>query len=140
GVRQTLARLRREIPLEIHEVPSATRVFDWAGPNEWNIRDAYIQDEHGRRVVDFRRCNLHVVNYSVPVRARLTLEERRPRLHSLPVRPDWVPYLTTYYKEDWGFCLSHRQLQALADGEYEVCIDATRAPGSLTDGECVIRG
>jgi aminopeptidase-like protein len=140
GVRQTLARLRREIPLEIHEVPSGTRVFDWTVPNEWNIRDAYIQDEHGRRVVDFRRCNLHVVNYSVPVRARLTLEELRPRLHSLPDRPDWVPYRTTYYKEDWGFCLSHRQLQALADGEYEICIDATLAPGSLTYGECVIRG
>ena len=140
GIRRTLARLGREIPLEIHEVPSGTRVFDWTVPNEWNIRDAYIQDEHGRRVVDFQRCNLHVVNYSVPVRARLTLEELRPRLHSLPDRPDWIPYRTTYYKEDWGFCLSHRQLEALTEGEYEVCIDASLAPGSLTYGECVIRG
>jgi aminopeptidase-like protein len=140
GIRQTLARLRQEIPLEIHEVPSGTRVFDWTVPNEWNIRDAYIKDEHGNRVVDFRRCNLHVVSYSVPVRARLTLEELRPRLHSLPDRPDWIPYRTTYYKEDWGFCLSHRQLEALEDGEYEVCIDSTLAPGSLTYGEYIIRG
>jgi len=140
GVRQTLARLAREIPLEIHEVPSGTRVFDWTVPNEWNIRDAYIKDARGTRVVDFRRCNLHVVSYSVPVRARMTLEELRPRLHTLPDRPDWVPYRTTYYKEDWGFCLSQRQLDALAEGEYEVCIDSTLAPGSLTYGECVIRG
>jgi aminopeptidase-like protein len=140
GVRETLGILRREIPIEIHEVPSGTPVFDWTVPNEWNIRDAYIKNGDGERVVDFNRSNLHVVSYSAPVSARLRLPELRPHLHTLPDYPDSVPYRTTYYKEDWGFCLSHRQLEALADEEYEVRIDATLAPGRLTYGEYALPG
>jgi aminopeptidase-like protein len=140
GLRQTLSGLSEICPLQLTEVPSGTPVLDWTVPNEWNIRDAFIADASGARIVDLRKSNLHVVNYSVPVRARMTLAELRPRLHSLPDRPDWIPYRTTYYDTSWGFCLPHRQLEALKDGEYEVCIDSTLAPGHLTYGEAVLPG
>lgn len=140
GVRRTLRRLAAELPIDVHEIPSGTRVFDWTIPNEWNIRDAYIKDGSGNRVVDFQASNLHVVNYSVPIHTRLRLAELVPHLHSLPAHPDWVPYRTSYYKETWGFCLSHRQLEALGDDEYEVCIDASLAPGSLTYAELLLPG
>jgi aminopeptidase-like protein len=140
GVRAALARLQDVVPLVVHEVPSGTPAFDWIVPQEWNIRDAYIKDSQGRRVVDFRASNLHVVNYSVPVRAELTLDELRPKLFTLPEHPDWIPYRTSYYREDWGFCLTHNQLLGLADGRYEVCIDSTLAAGSLTYGEAYLPG
>lgn len=140
GVRQTLAILRRHIPLEIHEVVSGTPVFDWTVPKEWNIRDAWIKDAQGRRVVDFQQSNLHVVSYSAPVRKKLSLGELRKHLFSLPDRPEWIPYRTSYYNETWGFCLSHRQLEAMPDGEYEVCVDASLKDGSLTYGEYLIPG
>lgn len=140
GVRSTLARLGQEIPLEIHEVPTGTRVFDWTVPKEWNIREAWIRDPSGRKVVDFAEHNLHVVSYSMPVRQRMPLDDLRPHLHSLPEHPDWIPYRTSYYDETWGFCLPHRQLEALPDGDYEVCIDSSLEDGSLTYAECVIAG
>jgi aminopeptidase-like protein len=140
GVRKTLGILGRYAPLQVHEVPSGTAVLDWIVPKEWNIRDAWIADASGKRVVDFRASNLHVVNYSVPVRARMTLKELRPHLHTLPDRPDLVPYRTSYYDETWGFCLSQRQLEGLGDGEYDVCIDSTLEAGSLTYGELVLPG
>ncbi|HET9986327.1 MAG TPA: DUF4910 domain-containing protein [Longimicrobiales bacterium] len=140
GFRETLRRLQRHIPLELHEVPTGTPVFDWTVPREWNIRDAYIADRRGERVVDFRRSNLHVVSYSVPVRRAMSLEELRPHLHTLPEHPDWIPYRTAYYHEDWGFCLAHRDLERLAEGTYEVCIDSTLEPGHLTYGELRIPG
>lgn len=140
GVRETLRRLQREIPLRIEEVSTGTPVFDWIVPREWNIRDAYIKDASGRRIVDFRKSNLHVVNYSVPIHRRMTLPELRPHLHSLPDRPDWIPYRTSYYQENWGFCLSHRELESLVDAEYEVCIDSTLEPGHLTYGELFLKG
>ncbi len=140
GVRETLRRLQRLAPLTLHEVPSGVDVFDWTVPREWNIRDAYVKNARGERVVDFQRSNLHVVSYSVPVRRRLSLAELRPHLFTLPDRPDWIPYRTSYYKESWGFCLSQRQLDALTEGEYEVCIDSSLAPGALTYGECYVPG
>jgi len=142
GVRQTLQALERHLPgpLAISEVPSGTPVLDWTVPKEWNIRDAWIEDASGARVVDFRRSNLHVVSYSVPVRARLSLAALRPHLHTLPAHPDWIPYRTSYYDETWGFCLSQRQLEAMTDGDYEVCIDSTLADGHLTYGELVLPG
>jgi aminopeptidase-like protein len=115
-------------------------VFDWAVPKEWNIRDAYIKDATGQRVVDFQRCNLHVLNYSIPIHRMMAFTELRPYLFSLPETPDWIPYRTSYYRETWGFCLSQRQLAELEDQEYEVCIDSTLEPGHLTYGELRIQG
>jgi aminopeptidase-like protein len=140
GIRQSLAKIQARIPLEITEVRSGTAVFDWTVPKEWNIRDAYIKDAHGHKVVDFKQHSLHLVNYSTPVHATMPLRDLRPHLHSLPDHPDWIPYRTSYYKETWGFCLAHRQLLALEDGDYEVCIDSSVAEGSLTYGECYIPG
>jgi aminopeptidase-like protein len=140
GVRETLERLQELAPVTLHEVPSGTRVFDWTIPREWNIRDAYVANARGQRVVDFRRSNLHVVSHSVPVRARMSLDALRPHLFTLPDRPDWVPYRTSYYAEGWGFCLSQRQLDTLVPGDYEVCIDASLEPGFLTYGEVVLPG
>ncbi len=140
GLRQTLRVLREETGLTIHEVPSGTAVLDWTVPNEWNIRDAWVADARGERVIDFRKSNLHVVNYSAPVRGRFSLSELRPRLHTLPDRPDWVPYRTSYYVEDWGFCLAHRDLERLGEGPYDVVIDSTLAPGSLSYGELLLPG
>jgi aminopeptidase-like protein len=140
GVRQTLQHIGARIPLRIHEVPSGTAVFDWEVPQEWNIRDAYIKAADGRRVVDFRQSNLHVVSYSVPIHKRMQLSELRPHLHSLPEAPDRIPYRTSYYAPNWGFCLRHRDLLELAEGEYEVCVDSTLTAGSLTYAECFLPG
>jgi aminopeptidase-like protein len=140
GVRETLREVAARIPLETHEVPSGTNVLDWTVPDEWNIRDAYVANAGGRRVVDFGESNLHVVSYSEPVREKMTLEELRPHLHVHAERPDWIPYRTSYYTRSWGFCLSRKQLEALEDGTYEVVIDSTLAPGSLTYGECFLPG
>jgi aminopeptidase-like protein len=140
GIRRTLDLIGERIPLRESEVPTGTPVFDWTVPKEWNIRDAYIKDVKGTRVVDFQKQNLHVLNYSIPVQAKLSLSELRPHLFSIPERPDWIPYRTSYYKEEWGFCLSHNQLTALQEGEYEVCIDSTLENGNLTYGECYLPG
>jgi aminopeptidase-like protein len=140
GVRQTLAILRRHIDLEVHEVPSGTPVLDWTVPLEWNIRDAYIAHSDGRHVVDFRTNNLHIVQYSRPIDAVMPLSELRSHLHTLPDRPDWIPYRTCYYSEDWGFCLTHNQLSGLTDGRYRVVIDSDLAAGHLTYGELLIPG
>jgi aminopeptidase-like protein len=140
GVRATLEILGRELPLEVTEVPSGTPIFDWTAPNEWNVRDAWIADQDGTRVVDFRRCNLHVLGYSVPIRGTFSLAELREHLHTHPDEPDRIPFRTSYYDENWGFCLSRVQFDGLADGEYEVCIDSTLAPGSVTYAESVVPG
>ncbi|HXC35610.1 MAG TPA: DUF4910 domain-containing protein [Candidatus Acidoferrales bacterium] len=140
GLRESLRRLQSHVGLSLHEVPTGTQVFDWVVPKEWNIRDAYIKDSRGARVVDFRKNNLHVVNYSLPVKQRMHLSELRKHLFALPDKPEWIPYRTTYYKENWGFCLTQRQFDSLADEEYEVCIDASLEPGNLTYGEFRIRG
>jgi aminopeptidase-like protein len=140
GVRKTLHALKRHIPLTIQEVPSGTRVFDWTVPKEWNIRDAYIKNSKGERIVDFQKCNLHVVSYSVPVRKKVSLIELKDHLFTSPDHPDWIPYRTSYYKETWGFCLAYNQLQQLRDQEYEVCIDSSLEEGHLTYGEYSIEG
>jgi Uncharacterized protein conserved in bacteria with an aminopeptidase-like domain len=140
GVRRTLEIIGETVPLEITEVPTGTQVLDWTIPREWNIRDAYVKNAAGRRVIDFAESNLHVVGYSTPVSAVMTLDELRPHLHTLPEQPALVPYRTSYYAETWGFCLSHDTLAALPEGEYEVRIDSTLTDGHLTFGEHVVPG
>ena len=140
GTRATLDAVSRIVLLERVEVPTGTKVFDWEVPREWNIRDAWIKNAAGERVVDFQRHNLHVMSYSTPVRARMSLAELRPHLFSLPEQPTWIPYRTSYYRDNWGFCLTHEALQALPEGEYEVCIDSTLEPGALSFGQAVLPG
>ncbi len=140
GYRRTMQRIGEIIPLTIHEVPSGTEVFDWVVPKEWNIKDAYIKDSSGRKVVDFQQHNLHVLQYSQPIRRKMPLLELKNHLFSLPDHPEWIPYRTSYYKENWGFCLSHAQLESLEPGEYEVVIDSTLKEGHLTYGECFLPG
>lgn len=140
GVRETLHHVRNHIPIEFIEVPTGTAVFDWTIPQEWNIRDAYIKNLKGDRIVDFKKSNLHVVGYSEPVRARLSMGQLKKHLITLPEQPDLVPYRTSYYNKTWGFCLSQNQLDSMADEYYDVCIDADLKDGSLTYGEFVLKG
>jgi aminopeptidase-like protein len=140
GLRQTLHILKALIPLDIYEVPTGIQVFDWTVPKEWNIRDAYIKNSKGRRIVDFKESNLHVLNYSMPIKRKLSFNELKEHLFTLPSQPEWIPYRTSYYKENWGFCLSHKQLLEMKDEEYEVCIDSSLEDGHLTYGECYLKG
>ncbi|MEL6863194.1 MAG: DUF4910 domain-containing protein [Bacteroidota bacterium] len=140
GVRKSLSILQKYIPLEIHEVPTGTAVLDWTIPKEWNITDAWVKDPKGRKIIDFKQHNLHVLNYSIPIHQKISLDDLKPHLFSLPKHPDWIPYRTSYYQENWGFCLSHRQLENLPDGEYEVCIDSRLTAGHLTYGEYYLPG
>jgi aminopeptidase-like protein len=140
GLRETLRRIGDRIPLQIREVASGTQVFDWTVPREWNIRDAYVKNSRGDRVIDFRNSNLHVVNYSVPTQLKLSLRELKEHLHTVPDQPDWIPYRTSYYRKDWGFCLSQRQLDSLPEDEYEAVIESFLEDGYLTYGECLLPG
>ena len=140
GVRETLKVLTERIPVNIHEIPTGTQVFDWTVPKEWNVTEAYVKDSNGQRIVDFKRCNLHVLNYSAPVRKKVSLAELKDHLFTAPEYPDWIPYRTSYYSERWGFCLSHRQFETFREDEYEVVIDSSLEEGHLTFGECYLQG
>ena len=141
GFRQSLDIIREHVPgMQVFEVPSGTEVFDWTVPKEWNIRGGWIKDMQGKTVIDFKNCNLHVLGYSVPVHQTVSREELLEHVYTQPEQPDWIPYVTSYYKERWGFCMSERQKQQLTDDHYEVCIDSTLADGSLTYGELILPG
>jgi aminopeptidase-like protein len=140
GVRKTLAIIGRRVPLAVHEVPTGTRVFDWQVPDEWNVEDAAVVDPDGRRVIDFQSHNLHLVSYSEPVCATLSLEELAARVHTLPEQPEWIPYRTSYYRRTWGFCMRARERAALRPGQYRVEVTGSLAPGSLTYGELALPG
>ncbi len=141
GLRQSLRLIARELPsLELREVPTGTPVFDWTVPREWNVRGAYIATLDGRRIVDFARSNLHLLQYSTPIDRIVERAELLRHLHTLPETPDWIPYRTAYYNEAWGFCLSQRQADQLTDDAYRVVIDTSLAPGHLTSGELVLPG
>lgn len=140
GVRETLRLIQKRIPLTMTEVPSGTQVFDWTVPLEWNVKDACIKGSDGERIADFQVNNLHLMSYSTPIHRRMRLEELKPHLFSLPDHPEWIPYRTSYYQENWGFCLSHKDLERLKDEEYDVLIDSSLQPGALTYGECYLQG
>jgi aminopeptidase-like protein len=140
GLRQSLRILQRVVPLKLHEVASGTRVFDWTVPDEWNVRDAYVKNVDGEKVIDFQTSNLHLLNYSAPIHQTMPLAQLKPHLYSLSAQPDRVPYRTSYYQRNWGFCLSHRALQSLPEGDYEVCIDSSLEPGFMTYGEYCLAG
>lgn len=140
GFRETLKILQQHIPLEIQEVSTGTEVFDWIVPKEWNIKDAYIKNSQGEKIVDFANSNLHIMNYSIPVHKKVSLPELKEHLLTIPEHPDWIPYRTSYYQERWGFCLTHNQYLELEDDEYEVYIDSSLEPGHLTYGEYFIPG
>ena len=140
GFRQTQNILKQHIPLKINAVPSGTEVFDWVVPKEWNINDAYVKNSKGKKVIDFKKSNLHVVNYSIPVNRKMSLKELQEHLFTLPEHPDWIPYRTSYYKESWGFCLSHNDFLKLKEGTYEVVIDSRLEDGYLNYGEYYIKG
>lgn len=140
GVRQTLSLLEDMLPLERHEVPTGTKVFDWTVPKEWSVRSAWIKNSQGDVIVDFADHNLHLLNYSTPIHQTMSLEALGPHLFSLPDQPDLIPYKTSYYAENWGFCLPHRQRQALPEDDYEVFIDSSLADGNLSYGELLIPG
>ncbi len=140
GVRQTLKIIGEKIPLKIEEIPTGTSVFDWTIPKEWNINDASIIDPTGKKIVDFQNHNLHILNYSVPVLKKINREDLKRHLFTLPDQPNLIPYRTSYYHENWGFCLPHNQYEELADGDFKVHIDADLSDGSLTYGELFIPG
>jgi aminopeptidase-like protein len=140
GVRESIGILSEIIPFTVHEVSSGTAVFDWIIPKEWNIHDAYIITPTGERICEFRKNNLHVVNYAVPVNAEMTLEELKPHLHSVERLPDAVPYVTSYYKERWGFCISKNDLEKLPEGKYKVVIDSELKNGHLTYADHLLKG
>jgi aminopeptidase-like protein len=140
GVRETLREIGTHIGLHVREVATGTPVFDWTIPREWNIRDAYIKDARGEKIVDFTRSNLHVMSYSIPVRKRVSLAELKKHVYTLPDQPELTPYRTSYYAENWAFCMPHRQFESLRDEIYDVVIDSTLEPGSLTYGEFLRKG
>ncbi len=141
GFRQSLHILCEQHPeIQVFEVPSGTQVFDWTIPNEWNIRGGWIKNLQGETIIDFQDCNLHVLGYSLPIHAKVSREELLEHVYTQPDEPVWIPYVTSYYQERWGFCMSQRQKEQLTDAEYEVCIDSTLAPGHLTYGELILPG
>lgn len=141
GTRVTLKRLQKEVPeITLHEVPSGTKVFDWTIPKEWKIEEAYIEDSAGHRIIDFKENNLHLVGYSTPIDEIMPLSELDKHLYSLPEHPDWIPYVTSYYKERWGFCMTHNQRLALKEDQYHVVVKSELFQGSLTYAELLIPG
>jgi aminopeptidase-like protein len=141
GVRQTLGHIKHQIPeLKIKKVATGTKAFDWSVPEEWNITEAYIEDENGIKILDFLDNNLHVVGYSVSVDTWLTLDGLNEYLHSLPDQPNAIPYVTSYYKKKWGFCLTHKQRNQLKDGKYHAVIKSSHSEGELNYGELILKG
>ena len=140
GVRKTDKIISKHIPLEMHEIKTGTKVFDWTVPKEWNIKDAYIISPKGKKIVDFKKSNIHVLGYSTPINTTISLDDLKPHLYTMPEIPNTIPYRTSYYNENWGFCLSHEQFLKLEPGEYQVFIDSTLTDGSLTYGEYYLKG
>lgn len=141
GVRETLNVLKEICPtLKVFEVPSGTKVFDWEVPKEWNIKDGWIKNSKGEKIIDFKENNLHIMGYSTPVHKKVTLSELLQNVYTLPEQPEWIPYINSYYKERFGFCMSENLKNSLKEDEYEIFIDSELKQGSLTYGEIIIPG
>ena len=140
GLRESLKIINEIVPLKIIEVPTGTKVFDWEIPKEWNINDAYVKDKSGHKIIDFKKSNLHILNYSIPINMKIRKEELLKHIYTKPELPNAIPYRTSYYTERWGFCLEHNRLKELIDDEYEVFIDSELKEGSLSIGEGYIKG
>ncbi len=140
GVRETLEIIKKHIPIETHEISSGTKVFDWTIPKEWNIKDAYVKNSKGEKIIDFKKSNLHILNYSIPIKKKVSLSELKDHIFTLSDHPKWIPYRTSYYEENWGFCISHNQFKKLIEDEYEVVISSTLKEGHLTYGELFLKG
>lgn len=141
GLRETLKRISAHIPeLKIKSVPTATKVFDWIVPKEWDVKEAYIITPSGKKICDFSKNNLHLVGYSIPFKGVLTLDELKKNLHTLPNQPNAIPYVTSYYEERWGFCISQNEFNSLQKGNYKVVINSTLFDGELNYGELLIKG
>lgn len=140
GIRDTFQILKEHVPFTIHEVATGTPAFDWVAPEEWNIKDAWIKNSRGEKVVDFQRSNLHVLQYSTPVSQRISLAELRSHLFTIPEKPKWIPFRTSFFQKNWGFCLSHEDFLKLEEGDYEVRIDSSLQAGSMTYGEYFVPG
>jgi aminopeptidase-like protein len=141
GVRQTLSYLTNKVPgMTVKEVPSGTKAFDWTVPQEWEIGGGWLEGPDGQRIVDFDDNNLHVMGYSEGVDCRLPLEELQQHLYSLADQPDAIPYVTSYYNHNWGFCLPHRVRESLKPGQYRAVIEARHFDGVLNYGELIVPG
>lgn len=140
GTKQTLEIIKQLIPIKLTKVKTGTKVLDWIVPEEWNINDAWIKDPGGKKIIDIKNSNLHVLNYSIPIYGKISLEKLREHLYTYPKYPDWIPYTTSYYKKNWGFCMSENQNKKLKKGIYEVLIDSSLKKGSLVYGELLIKG
>tara|TARA_B100001248_G_C27391748_1_gene462805 strand:- start:795 stop:2045 length:1251 start_codon:yes stop_codon:yes gene_type:complete len=140
GVRETHKKIKEIIPINTHEIKSGTKVFDWIVPKEWNIKNAYVKDSKGNKVIDYKLHNLHIVVYSIPFKGKVTLDELKKHITTLPEFPDWIPYKTSYYNKDWGFCMKHNDFLKLKDEIYEIFIDSELKDGSLTYSDLIIKG
>ena len=140
GVRESLERIKENIPITKHEIPTGTKVFDWIIPKEWNIKDAYVTDLNGKKIIDFQKSNLHIVSYSTPIKKQISLDELKKHIFSIPEKPDYIPYATSYYNETWGFCLEHNKLIEMNDEKYNISIESKLEDGFLTYGEFLIEG
>ncbi|MCZ8539218.1 DUF4910 domain-containing protein [Psychrobacillus psychrodurans] len=140
GVRETIEILGKYIPLTMYGVQTGTEVFDWEIPKEWVIREAWIKDEHGNEIINMKNSNLHIVNYSEPVNTVLSLDEMKTNIHTIPTLPDAIPYVISYYKERWGFCMSQNQLDSLVEGNYHVFIDSEKIDGELNYAHAILPG
>ena len=141
GVRETLKKISTHLPkLKIQSVPSGTKVFDWTVPKEWNVSEAYIITPEGEKICDFSNNNLHLVGYSIPFEGNIDFDNLKKHLYTLPNKPNAIPYVTSYYQENWGFCLTKKQFDTLKNGTYKVLIKSTLTDGELNYGELLIKG
>jgi len=140
GVRETLRIIQKSIPISINEIKSGYKAFDWVVPDEWNIKDAFVMNPKGEKIIDFNKNNLHVLYYSTPFNGSLDLSDFKKKIYTIPEKPDLIPFVASYYHKNWGICMSHNQMQSLEEGQYQITIDSDLSPGVLNYGEVILKG